>query len=329
MSLAAWRRVWDNGGMFGNLVGWILSAVIAVAGAGGLWALSQPPRVSSPSGAFPALLSKVALPTDPRSVAPLAMNGDCDAGDKYRAAIDEFLANRRRYDAWYGNAKAAAEAKPRAVELLVEAAECGRMNLFRRAPEQVVTYEPEPAVLEAVERLGQMAVQRGMLLRKTQPEEAKRYLGAAFALGYHLYNERLAWREFTAGVNLMVGAAQYLPELEPDAGRARAIVLFAESADAYKLEQLKLYGIINTTDAATLARHGGDVYALARFSPDPLWRTTAILAVGRMKFNTPNRGDQLAAPRELKAWAGDTDPAVRAAAKAASDLTIEQYRMLR
>ena len=36
-------------------------------------------------------------------------------------------------------------------------------------------------------------------------------------------------------------------------------------------------------------------------------RTTAILAVGRMKFNTPNRGDQLAAPRELKGWLTDPD----------------------
>ena len=315
--------------MFGNLTGWILSALIAIAGGSGLWALSQPPRVSQPSGLIPNLLGTVALPTDPKTVAPLPMNGDCDAGEKYRAAIDEFLANRRQYDAWFEKANTAQAAKPRAVELLVEAADCGRMNLFRRAPAEVVTYDPEPQVLDAVERLGQMATQRGMLLRKTQPDEAKRYFAAAFALGYHLYNERIAWREFTTGVNLMVGASKYLAELEPDPGRARAITLFAEAADKYKLEQLKLYGIINTTDSATLARHGGDVFALARSSPDPLWRTTAILAVGRMKYNTPNRGDQLAAPRELQSWTNDNDPAVRAAATAASNLTIEQYRMLR
>ena len=315
--------------MFGNVLGWILSAVIAVAGAGGLWVLSQPPRVSAPSGAFPNLLSKVALPTDPKTIAPLPMSGDCDAGEKYRAAIDEFRANRRQYDAWFEKPNNAVSAKPRAVELLVEAADCGRMNLFRRSPAEVVTYEPEPEVLEAVERLGRMAMQRGMLLRKTQPEEAKRYLAAAFSLGYHLYDERLAWREFTAGVNLMIEASKYLAELEQDPGRARSIELFAQSADKYKLEQLKLYGIINSTDAATLARHGGDVYALARSSPDPLWRTTAILAVGRMKYNTPKRGDQLAAPRELKQWEGDADPTVRTAAKAASGLTIEHYRMLR
>lgn len=315
--------------MFGNLTGWILSALIAVAGGSGLWALSRPPRVSAPSGVFPKLLGIVELPTDPKTVAPVKMEGDCDAGEKYRAAIDDFLANRRQYDGWYEKANTAMAAKPRGVELLVEAAECRRMNLFRRTPAEVVTYDPEPQAIEAIERLGQMAIQRGMLLRKTQPDDAWRYLAAAFALGHHLYNERLAWREFTAGVNLMVSASKYLAELEQDPGKARAITLFAESADKYKLDQLKLYGIINTTDTATLARHGGDVFALARSSPDPMWRTTAILAVGRMKYNTPNRGDQLAAPRELLAWTNDSDPAVRTAATAASNLTLEQYRMLR
>lgn len=315
--------------MLGNLQGWIISAVIAIAGVCGLWVGSQPPRVSEPSGVFPNLLSKVALPTDPKSVAPLPMSDDCDAGDKYRAAIDDFLAKRPQYDKWFKDANAARAAKPRGVELLVEASECRRMDLFRRAPAEVINYDPEPAPLEAIERLGAMATQRGMLLRKTQPDEARRYLGAAFVLGYHLYNERLAWREFTAGVNLMREASIYLKELEPDAGRARSIELFAESADKYKLEQLKLYGVINTTDGAMLARYGGDVYALARRSPDPMWRTTAILAVGRMKFNTPSRGDQLAAPRELKGWVSDPDPTARAAAVAASNLTIEQYRMLR
>jgi hypothetical protein len=315
--------------MIGNLPGWVLSAAIAVSGGWGLWFLSHPPRVSEPSGVFKNLLSRVALPVDPKTVAPAPINADCDAGEKYRAAINEFLANRAQYDKWHEKANTALAAKPRAVELLVEASQCGRMDLFRRAPAEVINYDPEPAPLDAIEKLGDMAVQRGMLLRKIEPDEARKYLGAAFALGYHLYNERLAWREFTAGINLMVNASKYLAQIEPDPGRARSIELFAEGADKYKLDQLKLYGVISTTDGAILGKHGGDAFALARASPDPMWRTTAILAVGRMKYNTPNRGDQLAAPRELKTWVADPDPVARAAAAAASDLTLEQYRMLR
>ena len=51
--------------MLGNLPGWIISAAIVVAGGSLLYLGSQPPHVSDPSGAFPNLLSKVTLPTDP------------------------------------------------------------------------------------------------------------------------------------------------------------------------------------------------------------------------------------------------------------------------
>ena len=315
--------------MLGNVQGWVISAVIALVGGYGLWVASQPPRVSEPSGVFPKLLSPVALPIEPKSVSPLPMSGACDAGEKYRAAIAEYQADAKHYDVWSNNAKAALDAKPHAVELVVEAADCGTMNLFRRSPGEVISYDTDLPPLEMIDRLGRMCVQRGMLLRKTQPDDARRYLAAAFALGYRLYSERLVWQEFNAGINLMTDAAKYLRELEPDPGRARSLELFADAADKYKQEQLKLYGVINTADGTLVGRYGGDVYALARSSPEPMWRTAAILAVGRMKYNTPRRGDQLAAPRELKAWAADPDPVARTAAKAASDLTIERYRMLR
>jgi hypothetical protein len=257
------------------------------------------------------------------------MSDACDAGEKYRAAITEFLADRRNYDKWHADARAALAARPRAVELLVEASDCSRMNLFSKAPAEIVTYDFEPPPLEAIERLGAMAVQRGMLLRKDQPDDARRYLAAAFALGHHLYNERLTWREFTAGVNLMSDASKYLAQVETDPARARALDQFAAAADRYKLDQMKLHGVLATADGALVGRHGGDAFALARSSPEPMWRTSAILAIGRMKFNTPRRGDQLAAEREIKNWITDPDPAVRAAAIEADRLTIERYRMLR
>jgi len=309
--------------MLGSVQGWFISALIALAGGFLLWTGSRPPSVSEPSGVFPNLLGKIALPVDPKTVAPVPMSGACDAGEKYRAAIDEYLKNARQYAKWHADAKSAMAAKPKAVELVVEAADCGRMNIFARAPAEVVTYDYEPPQMEAIEKLGMMAQQRGMLhLRAGNAVEARRYLGAAFALGYHLYSERVAWREFTAGVNLMTSVTKYTAQLETDAGRpekARAIEAFAEAADKYKLDQLKLYSVINTTDGPTLARR----------SPEPMWRSAAILSLGRMKFNTPNKGDQLAASRELKGWVSDADPVARTAAVAASKLTLEEYRMHR
>ena len=315
--------------MIGNLQGWIISLLIAAGGGYVLWLGSRVPTVSEPSGAFPNLLAKIALPVDPRGVSPTPMTGACDAGEKYRAAIDEYLANRAQYDKWHADAKAAAAAKPRGVELVLEAADCGRMALFSKTPAAVVNYDPEPAQLDAIEKLAAMAVQRGMLLRKERPDDARRYLAAGFTLGYHLYVERITWREFTAGVNAMTDAARYLAEVETEPQRVGMLQGFENAATKYKLEQLKLYGVLATADGPTIGRFGGDAYALARSSPEPMWRTAAILAIGRMRFNTPRRGDQLAAGRELKAWAADPDPAVRAAATAALNLSVEQYRMLR
>jgi hypothetical protein len=315
--------------MLGNLQGWLISLVLALAGGYGLWLGSRAPTVSDPSGVFPNLLAPIALPTDPKSVSPTPMSGACDAGDKYAAAIDEFLADRAQYEQWHAKANTTLAAKPHAVELLLEATDCGRMTLFAKSPADLLNYDPEPKRLGALETLGDMAVQRGMLLRKDQPDDARRYLAAAFALGFHLYEERVAWREFTTGVNLMTNASKYLAQLEPDAGKARSLARFADAADKYKLEQMKLYGVLATSDGPTIGRYGGDAYALARQSPERMWRTSAILAVGRMKYNTPRRGDQLAAPRELQAWSTDPDPVVRAAANAALNLTLPEYRMIR
>jgi hypothetical protein len=319
--------------MLGNTQGWFVSAIVALAGGWLLWAGSQPPKVSAPSGAFPNLLAKIALPTDPKTVSPAPMNEDCDAGEKYRAAIGDYLANRRQYEKWHKDAKSALSDKPLGVELVADAAACGGGLIFAPSPAEVLNYDPDPAPMEAVEQLGAMAVQRGILhLRAQEPEDARRYLAGAFALGNHLYGERVTWREFNTGINLMTDASRYLAQLETDAGRpeqARAILEFAAAADKYKLEQHKLLGAINTLDQATIARHGGDVFLLARQSPEPMWRGAAILALGRMKYNTPNRGDQLAARREIGGWITDSDPITRAAANAANRLTIEQYRTLR
>lgn len=315
--------------MFGNLQGWLISLVIALGGGCLLWLGSRVPPVSQPSGKFPHLLGKIALPIDAKNLAPVAMTEPCDAGDHYRAAIDEFLANRAQYEKWHQNAKSALEAKPAAVERLLDATSCGRMTLFRKAPAQVVSYDAEQPAVDAIEKLGMMAVQRGMLLRKDQPAEARRYLAAAYALGLNLYEERIGWREFNVGVNLLTEAARYLAEVEDDSARAQMLKRFASEAETYKLAQFELYKTLATADSQTIGRHGGDAFALARGSPETMWRTSAILAIGRMRYNTPRKGDQLAAPRELTVWMSDPDPAVRAAAAAAMNLTIEQYRMLR
>ena len=318
--------------MWGNTLGWVLSAILLGIVAPLLWPAIRTPPVSEPSGVFPDLLSRVALPADPRLAVPALMGDDCDAGELYRKSLEAYQANPRAYDTYHSKPISAQKEKPQAIELLARATRCSRMRLFARTPAEVLNYKPDTSAVEAVEKLGNIAIQIGLLHgRDKNAPEARRYFEAAYALGYHLYNERLAWSEFTAGINLMMGAAAGMAKLERDTNpeRAKALEHFATTIEQYKLKQFELYKVVSTIDTTTVGRHGGDILALARSSPEPMWRGEAILALGRMKYNTPRRGDQLAAAREVQRLANDPDPVARAAANAASALTIGQYRALR
>ena len=319
--------------MWGNKQGWLASACLVLLVVWPLWRAAQPPRVSGPSGAFPELLSKVALPGNPGTLASGAMTESCDAGELYRKAIEEYEANARQYDKYFKNPRTAQAEKPKAIELLLQASRCSGMSLFAKTPSEVLNYQPDTPAVDAVEKLGRMANQLGLLYRiDKKPEDARRHFEAMYALGYHLYAERVAWAEFVTGVNLMADAARGLAKVEADAGdsgRAASLEQFAKAADEYKLKQFEVYKVVSSIDTGLVGRHGGDILALARSSPETMWRGEAILALGRMKYNTPHRGDQLAAGREVTRLANDPDPAVRAAASAAVALTLDQYRTLR
>jgi hypothetical protein len=319
--------------MWGNRQGWLIAACLVFLVAWPLWMASRPPVVSSPSGKFPELMSRVALPVDPKTVGPETASDECDAGAYYRDAIDEYNAHTREYDKYVEKSRTAQADKPRAVELLVQASRCANMALFSRNASELLNYTPDTPSVEILERLGNLANTIGLLHRlDKKPQDARRYFAAAFALGRHLYNERLAWSEFTAGVNLMTAAAKGLAKVEADennSDRAKELERFAGAATDYKLKQLELYNVVSSIDTDTVGRHGGDILALARSSPEPMWRGEAILAMGRMKFNTNRRGDQLAASREVQQWVNDRNPAIRAAATAASNLSAGQYRALR
>jgi hypothetical protein len=319
--------------MLGNRLGWTLSALLVMLVFNPLYHASRAPVPSGPSGAFPNLLARIALPQDPRAAVPGLMEENCDAGEIYRQAIEEYDANARAYEKYFRTPRSAQAEKPRAVELLTQATRCSNAKLFVQTPSELLNYKPDTPAVETVERLGRIANQVGLLDRlDKKPQEARRYFEAMFVLGYHLYGERVAWSEFTAGVNLMADAARGIAKLERDANnpdRANSLEHFAQVIDEYKLKQFELYKVVSTIDSYTVGRHGGDILALARSSPERMWRGEAILAVGRMKYNTPHRGDQLAATRELRQWSNDPDPSVRAAASAAAALTLGQYRALR
>jgi hypothetical protein len=75
----------------------------------------------------------------------------------------------------------------------------------------------------------------------------------------------------------------------------------------------------------------GDIFEIARSGREPMWRTEAILKLGRMRWMKGVKyGDQRGANQVLTELAGRTDlpPNVKAAAVAARDLTVKDFRLI-
>jgi len=115
-----------------------------------------------------------------------------------------------------------------------------------------------------------------------------------------------------------------------DTSRAEAARQFDEARIKYIKERIQpVIRVIMTADQDTLEQYAGDVFYFARHAPERMWRVEAILKIGRYKYNAGRVGDQRSALKVLKELGTDPDPVIRTAAKAAQELTLEQYHMLR
>ena len=311
--------------MWGNALGWTISLLIVAATATGLVLLERHLADVTPTTDLvrdPAMLAPVALPVAPDAV--VVPREACDAGPMYRQAIDLVLADRDGYERFAADGRGSAEARSLgALEALASARPCSRMTLFAAAPAEVLNYGPKPE-LQAIRVAGFCAIRLGLLLnREGKSDEAMKQYEAAFALGARLYEERLVLDELLVGLELMSAAARAMGEANAQAPR------FLSAYQEYDRARLQpLRRAIGSIDPGVIATHTGDVFHLARSAKDRVWRVEAILKLGRLRYNAARLADQQAATRALDQLIGDADPVIRAAANAARNLSIEQYRML-
>ena len=330
--------------MWGNQQGWIISAVLAVLMGWMIWTFGQVEAMAAPSGQFTNLEEPIQLPIAPADIMPGVMTEDRDAGDTYRQAIKLYREDRKPYDK-FEVVRLADAKKLSALELLLQASSAKRAKIFIDKPQTLVNYSFPWPELDAIFNLGQIANSVGhyyVVSPKNANEElAMQYLQASFSLGAKLYEERLVHAEMMNGIKLMQGAVDSLRELakrKGDTAREQQLKQFGDQTNAYYVAKVqKLYEKVVTGSPMELSKHSGDVFALAMKNPDRMWRTEAILKVGRYKYEkggTP--GDQVWATRMLEDpkrlgitdFAEDPDPAVRAAGIAAKGLTVEQFRMI-
>jgi hypothetical protein len=330
--------------MWGDTRGWILSVVIAVLMGALLVMAIWPQGITPPTGTLTLAMQPATIPDDPSTVLP-APTKDCDAAETYRQAIDEYLSHELRYENWRKKVGEAMKADPPAVKMLLDARDCAKMNLFTNSPQDVMTYN-ERTNLDALAQVGSLcnAIALGFARQssiaeeahddakaKASAEQARRYAEAGFNLGRHLYEERLVFYEWSEGINTMNEAVTALGAVEKDKSRVDVLKAFLVDATEFRRGKVqRLWEVVSGVGDQDTAKYAGDIFQIARHGPERMWRVEAILKLGRFKYHAATRGDVYGARKVVAQLAadGNADPAVRAAAEAANNLTVEQFRGL-
>jgi hypothetical protein len=323
--------------MWGNWQGWAISAVMALVTGGVFYTLATPQPESSPAGLLADAYKPIELPMKqdldrliPKPTKP------ADAGMLYRQAMIRFQNNPKAFDD-------PIHARPEdltALQLLLEAADCSRMTLFESRPADLVTYSNSEPQLEAVRKIANAGNTIGLgLILDGKLDEARKYFVAVFALGRHLFDERVSWGELNAGLTLMSDAARNLGRLSDEnhqGGLGDSYRKFQEEIEKYRLglEENVASPLTNPVESYA-SKFAGDIFAIAR---DPgverVWRVAAILHLGRYRWNVADdrKGDQIWAVRELRVLdnsidSRNRDPVILTAIHAAIGLSVEQQRM--
>jgi hypothetical protein len=319
--------------MFGNRLGWGISAVIVFIACLIGRLIYQSAQSSPATGWIEKTVRPITLPGNVEAITG-PMNRSSDAAAFYRKAIDDYNADSAAYAALESTTTpdpAAVAARP-GLRALLEGMHCNRMDLFRSNPQLVVNYEREKDPLVALDHVAHALAQLSL---RADPATAGPCYQALVSLGYKLCQERVVYAELAMGEELMglgCKGLEQLAHIAKDGMRERILDQFdAQRLAANSTEVQPVWAVMANVDMNTIAAYAGDWFALSQDrNIDPLWRVEATLKLGELKFSGDRVGDQKAAIRILQQRASDASelPAVRAAAVMGRDLTIEGYRTL-
>jgi hypothetical protein len=332
--------------MWGNWQGWSISATMVLVTAGVFYRLANPPPESSPTGLLKDAYAEIKLPFDLKQVAPLGTRS-ADAGALYRRAILRYRENTKPYDD-------PIHAKPGelpSLPLFLEAGDCSRMTLFESNPQQLVNYGNGGGDMEAILKIADSSNTIGLgnivdakeikdvMEKQRKLDAARPYFNAVFSLGMHLFDERVTWREMKSGMSVMSDAMRNLAQLADeahDSARGDALRKDEQDLDRYRdtLEE-NVASPLNNPVESYASKYAGDIFAIAKeTSVDRVWRVSAILHLGRYRWNVADDrgGDQVWAVRELRAMDNSVDPkntapVILAAIHAARGMPLQQQRL--
>ena len=325
--------------MFGNAKGWAISAVIVVLTAGLIFYASRAPQRSQPTGQLAVAMKSSDLGVDLRSIVPPGTK-DEDAGDLLRDLADKVKDKRKAFDK-FEETKLTRDRRlleptvDQELKKLLDAAQCAKLSGLAK-PDELVVYGDKP-YLSALKRVANAAVLYGQTLVvpdakdpkfKPDPAKARKYFEASFTLGRMLYEDRVIFKQWRDGVDIMNNAAFNLGALY---GKADPELKAKCDALRDKLESTgkparEAWADLSHTNRVTAP---GDVFLVAEKSPDPMWRSEALLKLGRIRWM---QGAEAADQRDAKLVLEQTvaqpglPPAVRVAADRALKLDASTFQ---
>jgi hypothetical protein len=320
--------------MFGNMLGWGISAVIAVIAVligGQVLNVAQP---TATSGWVDAKVKPLTLDQAAQTVLPPMNDLKDDTGDLYRQASADFDRNKALYESLQKarDLKEVDYENLAGLNAVVTAGSCPAMDLFKSNPAEVVGFQTNVDVVDNLEDIAKAGEQVVVLLKLDKTSEsyakARKYAEAIEVLGYHLYKERAAYDELSKAESILGAVDRLLIDLDraenmPDKEAAQKGFDDARLAEFQsKIEPVSK--VLRSLGTQSLIQNAGDFYEIAADrSNDRVWRVEAIRRIGRLQFDAENKADQLKAPKVLTKMASDLtdDPMVRAAATAAMNMT--------
>ena len=319
--------------MWGNRLGWIISAAIVMLIAGAfVWASYEAGRTTPPSEFSQKTENFDALefPGDPGHLLTIPDMKNADGGELYWTAIKIVRENPDLYEGAKADLQRVTEYT--ALGPILEAAHHATADIFRSRPDAVVKFGKKPA-LEAIGTAGTLCLGIGIqYAREKNFDQAQRYLTASYVLGLRLFQDRQCRRELDLGMGLMGSSASNLAtiaRLQKNEALQKKLDDFNVGYRAFDQQRVKpLERVITSIDPTVSRQHVGDVFKLAQESREKVWQLESILRLGMYKFNSPLAGDRRAAIRMIREFAKSQDPAIQSAAIAARDLTVEDYRRL-
>ncbi len=338
---------------YGNKTGWITAGVIAVVMLVLAWTLAGSGSVTPATaiGKDASRWSAVAVPAEVKAVVPASTSGGTTYDDLLRAYRDDPSA-RRTAEATAEGPAGRSEVEPeleRVLDLFIDTTNSGGTTFFADSPGVVINYDRTIEPLDDLHTLGRAAVRQASVFA-TQAARDQDFEGpdarrardiyeAVLALGSRLAEERVIYRQWRFGTQLMADGLSGLSTLSRAAGDADAGSYKAagDALSAYLNETtLVLWEAIGSAnnDVASDNRaetHFGDVLAIARSDEaDPLWRTEAILRLGKARFGATRTPDRNAAERTVASLAESLEGGpLKLAAEAARDLDAGGFRVAR